>query len=215
MNCRILKGSLAVTASNISLVKEQSVIFSAIKSKLSDFELDARVRHRLSDALQANDYVRKIQRMGVKVIVAAGNNGAERFSLDFLSAHKRLAALDADGKLTDFSALGNGAGQGRYRVMYRAPDLFSSSPIATDKGHYWLEGTKVRYVASLLEGAPPVSYEGFLGPQSSLRKPDLIDSRKLDSQPLSLGDKYTFLENLNGTSFANIDWYKRNLSVKR
>ncbi len=231
-----LSGEKALTARNINNGHEHSVIFSAMKKKLLDPELDPRVKHRLEDALKANEYVRRIQSLGIQVVIAAGNNGTERFSLDFLSARRRLAATDSEGKLTDFSAIGNDSGQGRYRVMFRGADFLAPESVSSNAGDYWLEGTTIHYKADPMETSKPVTAEGFIAlpyEDKMLNRPILqannfskgifeapFETEHVKPIEVSLtrapiATKYFFLEHLNGTSYANIDWYKMHLSVKR
>ena len=231
-----LSGDKVLSAKNINSVHEHSVIFTAIKKKLMDPELDPRVSHRLEDALKANDYVRKIQGLGIQVVIAAGNNGAERFSLDFLSARKRLAATDSEGRLTDFSAIGNDSGQGRYRVMFRGTDFLTPESVSSNAGDYWLEGTTIHYKADPMETSEPISAKGFIASpyeDKIVNRPILqashfskvlfeaplkiehVKSIESNSTKAPIATKYVFLEHLNGTSYANIDWYRKHLSVKR
>lgn len=229
-----------ITAKNINDRAKQSEVLAALRAKLQEAELSKQLHERLRQVVETNEIIAKIQdRLGVQVVVAAGNNGPQRFSWDFLTASERLASTDATGALLAGSATGTAAGQGQFRVFYHSLDLLSAKPVAQSLGFYTLAGTPVRYESIAMDGASqglaidlsgattacalstfkPASGESTGFTQDEPGPVHLAQTRALSSQQLETELKRLSqavpVGWLEGTSFVNVVWYPRHKSLKR
>ena len=83
-----------ITAKNINDRAKQSEVLAALRAKLQEAELSKQLHERLRQVVETNEIIAKIQdRLGVQVVVAAGNNGPQRFELG-LPDGQRAPGLD-------------------------------------------------------------------------------------------------------------------------
>ena len=127
-------------------------------------------RERAGMALRTNESIDRLQARGIDVVHAAGNDGPDRFSIDFMNAKVQLASQSPDGTPDAFSARHSltTPQDGVFAVEQKRIDLLSPTPIEkqNDGGTFQLRGTNVKFDAKSL--------------QASTLGPDRIDFKRND-----------------------------------
>lgn len=134
-----------------------------------------------------NEAIDKLQAKGIQVMIAAGNDGPDRVSWNYMNAEKQLAAVDSKGQYISWSAHNalTEPSLGRFEFKYD-----SANP-----GTYRLEGTKAIFSAKELgiQQAPDRCH--FRIPTN-----DFL----LNTIPFRRGQNNCMIAVADGTSYANI-----------
>lgn len=140
--------------------------------------------------LSTNEAIEKIQQKGIQVMVAAGNDGPDRVSWDYLVAEKQLAAVDRNGQYLPWSAHNSltEPSLGRFDIKY------DQSKPAT----YKMDGTAAEFTAQELQ---------IVGkPDRCLfrRKNDPYQTDVFQFDIAGRGKSGCMVAAVDGTSYANV-----------
>ncbi len=113
--------------------------------EFSQNEQNGELREIFENIVKSNEAITRLQEKGITVMHAAGNGGAEKFSLEFMNANVQLNS-QTDGKPDAFSAAHNltSPGDGKFKFT-RDADLTSSTPIRDQRGVVKVEGANVSF----------------------------------------------------------------------
>jgi hypothetical protein len=103
--------------------------------------------------VDTNEAISRLQGRGIEVIQAAGNEGSNKFSWDFMNANWQLSSVKPSGKADPFSASHSLAtpGDGVLPVKHNNQlDMFDPTPIENQKGHFEVGGAKFKATGSSL-----------------------------------------------------------------
>lgn len=195
-----------INAANLKDKRDE--ILAAFREKSQDPSLSPELREGLANAVAMNDTISRIQKdTGADVIHASGNTGADRFSLQFMTANIQLRSSDKDGKVDNFSAdhsLTNAAGDGVFGVKFNAKtNTFEVSNESVTN--------PIKFQLREIGKGKPV--ERFLGDRSQTEF-KLVEKEDRLHTSLALptavpGDKRNVVAVVAGTSFANISFLER------
>lgn len=179
-----------VTRENLAENREKILNrMNEIKDDPSRSESDRTTANRV---VETNKAIDKLQGKGVEVIHAAGNEGNDKFSWEFMNAKTQLSSNKPDGTADSFSADHSLTTKGNGVIPVHSKmdvDLFSKTPVAKQTGSYEVGDTGVKFQREKL---PPFSgdthvfnrqSDDYLGKATKAR-PDV-------SQPSSVLSKET------------------------
>lgn len=140
--------------------------------------------------LSTNEAIEKIQQKGIQVMVAAGNDGPDRVSWDYLVAEKQLAAVDRDGQYLPWSAHNSltEPSLGRYDLKYDQ----------TKPARYRIDGTAAEFTAQELHIVEKPDRCLFR------RKNDPYQTDVYQFNIAGRGKSGCMVAAVDGTSYANI-----------
>lgn len=98
--------------------------------------------------VDTNLAISRIQARGVEIVHAAGNEGPDKFSWDFMNANWQLSSVKPSGASDPFSANHSltTPGDGVLPVQHvNEVDLFDPTPIAMQKGHFEVAGARFKH----------------------------------------------------------------------
>ncbi len=120
---------LPLTPENLAENKDKLLDKVREKAEATD---DQGLKGGLNEILRSNGAIKRLQDKGINVIHAAGNEGPETFTIQFMNANTQLGSQKPDGEFDGFSAthslLQKGA-DGVIGVTSQAPDAFSKTEI--------------------------------------------------------------------------------------
>lgn len=122
-----------------------------ILEKAKEFAQDqnnGELREIFENIVKSNEAISRLQEKGITVMHAAGNNGPDRFSLEFMNANMQLNS-QTDGKPDGFSAAHNltSPGDGKFKFT-READMTSPTPIRDQRGVVRVEDSNVKFPIS-------------------------------------------------------------------
>ncbi|MBX9572190.1 MAG: hypothetical protein K2X77_25070 [Candidatus Obscuribacterales bacterium] len=108
----------------------------------------------LAEAADTNRGIMELQKRGIKVISAAGNEGPEYINLGTLAADVQYSALTPNGGIADYSGKNSFTKDGRGQVdFYFQPiDLANPKSIIEQSGTYSVDGTNIKLDAAEFGG---------------------------------------------------------------
>lgn len=144
----------------------------------------------LAEAADTNRGIRELQKRGIKVISAAGNEGPDYINIGTLAADVQYSALTADGSLADYSGKNNFTKDGRGQVdfYYQPIDLVDSKPLVEQSGYYAVDGTNIKLPADELGGSRFEKIKGMRSDSTERLDADL--ARDLNSS--SVGQEFDY-----------------------
>lgn len=144
-----------VTRENLAENREKILNrMNEIKEDPSRSEADRATANRV---VETNKAIDKLQGKGVEVIHAAGNEGNDKFSWEFMNAKTQLSSNKPDGTADSFSADHSLTTKGNGVIPVHSKmdvDLLSKTPVAKQTGSYEVGDTGVKFQREKL---PPLS----------------------------------------------------------
>lgn len=144
-----------VTRENLAENREKILNrMNEIKEDPSRSESDRATANRV---VETNKAIDKLQGKGVEVIHAAGNEGNDKFSWEFMNAKTQLSSNKPDGTADSFSADHSLTTKGNGVIPVHSKmdvDLLSKTPVAKQTGSYEVGDTGVKFQREKL---PPLS----------------------------------------------------------
>ncbi len=131
-------GDKALTPNNLAEMRPQ--ILERAKALSEDPSVAPEQRAAFKRVVDTNEAIDKLQAKGIEVVQAAGNDGPDRFSWDFMNAKHQLSGLLSDGTVAPRSALNSltTAANEVVTARFKAIDLFSPQKIEDQTGKFTL-----------------------------------------------------------------------------
>lgn len=144
----------------------------------------------LAEAADTNRGIRELQKRGIKVISAAGNEGPDYINIGTLAADVQYSALNADGNLAEYSGKNNFTKDGRGQVdfYYQPIDLVDPKPFVEQSGYYAVDGTNIKLPAEEFGGSRFDKLKGMRNDSTERLDADL--ARDLDSS--TVGQEFDY-----------------------
>ena len=133
-----------------NVAEKRGEILEKLEAASKSFQDDAFIQ----EAANINRGIQELQKRGLKVISAAGNNGPDSINLGLLAADKQYSALDSSGQLASYSGKNDFTTDGRGQVDFRYTPVSPTDPtsISEQSGYYTVDGTNVKLPADEFGG---------------------------------------------------------------
>lgn len=138
-----------------NLAQNREKILKEMEIIKGDPEAPQDIKNIATRVLATNAAIDKIQSKGIDVVHAAGNDGPDRFSWDFMNANVQLSSASPKGKVDDFSAdhTLTQKEDGVIPLTWIAEgNILSKRPIAEQQGRIVLGDTGVKFDMNAKDG---------------------------------------------------------------
>lgn len=145
---------LGMTITPENLREQRPAILARMRELVNDPTQPSDMKATFRRVLDTNAAIDKLQARGIDIVHAAGNDGANRFSWDFMNARYQLASVRPDGTPHNDGDLFQSAfhslttrANGFLPVMFERGSLLDPTPIAEQKGKFVIGDTGTRLPA--------------------------------------------------------------------